>query len=130
MKPSAQNEEHARQPSSKRNSWHEGRNQKHRDRSSSTVSTEASTETEHGSMTCGRPPPLSTRWRDPWVPRKLEFKGCNIDFKLKNIQGIPNCEVKAVLDDLEKMMPQEARKWIDWEQTESDHGLWSECAVC
>ena len=98
--------------------------------SSSAVNNEASTGAGLGSVTFGRPPLLSIRWRDPWVPRKLEFKGWNPVFTLKNIQGIPNCEVKAVLEDLEKMMPQEARKWIDWEQTKSDHGLWSERAVC
>ena len=49
-------------------------------------------------------------------------KGLNPDFTLKNIQRMPDSQVKTVLADLEKMIPQEVRKWVDWEQTKSDQG--------
>ena len=35
---------------------------------------------------------------------------------------MPDSQVKTVLADLEKMIPQEVRKWVDWEQTKSDQG--------
>ena len=44
------------------------------------------------------------------VPRKLKFKEWNSDCSLKHIQGIPDGQVKTVLDDLEKMLPLEVRK--------------------
>ena len=77
----------------KRNSCHEGRNQKYQMGSSSTVCSEASTGVGLGSGTLARPPPLSTRWDDPWVPRKLELQGWIPDFTQKNIQGIPDSPV-------------------------------------
>ena len=40
----------------------------------------------------------------------------------ETIQGIPDSEAKTVLDDLEQVMPQEVRRWIDWEQTGSGQG--------
>ena len=43
----------------------------------STMSSEASTGVGLGSGTFARPPPMSTRWRDPSIPRKLELKGWN-----------------------------------------------------
>ena len=58
------------------------------------------------------------------IPRKVEFKGGMHLFHSQNIQGIPHSQVKTVLEDLEKMIPQDVRKWIDWEQTKSDQGPW------
>ena len=51
--------------------------------SNCTASSEASTRVGLGSGTFARPPPLATRWADPWAPRKLEFKGWNPDYTLK-----------------------------------------------
>ena len=36
--------------------------------------------------------------------------------------GIPDGQVKTLLDDLEKMMPQDVRQWINWEQSICDQG--------
>ena len=53
---------------------------------SSTGSGEGSTRVWLGPGTFPRPPHLSTRWSDPWVPRILEFKVWNPDFTLKKTQ--------------------------------------------
>ena len=68
--------------------------------SSSTVSSEASIRVGLGSGNFAGPPLLATRWCDKWVPRKLEFKECNPNLTKRNIQGIPDCQVKTVLEDL------------------------------
>ena len=60
--------------------------------SSSAVKNEASTGAGLGSGTSGRPPPLSTRWRDPWVPRKLEFNGYAL---WRLLIGATRCGVKC-----------------------------------
>ena len=80
---------------------------------SCTVVNEASSELRHGSGTFARLPLLTAKWTDPLVPRKPAFKKSHLDITLKNIQGIPDNQVKTVLDDLEKMMPQKIRKWIN-----------------
>ena len=67
-----------------------------------------------GSETFARPPPFN----------KFEFEVRNPDFTLSNIEGIPDSQVKTVLNDLVKMMPQDVRKLIDSEQTRSDRGPW------
>ena len=57
------------------------------------------------------------------VPRKVKFNGWNqFFFVKKNIQGIPDSQVKTVLGNLEKMTPQEVRTWIYWEQTKIYQG--------
>ena len=84
------------------------------------VVNEARSELRHGSGTFARLPLLTAKWFDPRVPRKPAFKESHLDITLKNIQGIPDNQVKTVLDDLEKMMPQKIRKWINWEETRSD----------
>ena len=56
--------------------------------------------------------------------KKTGFKEWNPDFTERNIQGITDSQVKTVLDDLEKFMPQEVRKWINWEQTRKAQGPW------
>ena len=53
--------------------------------SSSTVCSEASAVIGLGAGTFARPPPLSSRWTETWIPRELEFKGWNPD--LKNNSG-------------------------------------------
>ena len=49
-----------------------------------------------------------------WIPRKLEFKGCGIPIFSRITQWITDSQVKTVLDDLEKFMPQDIQKWINW----------------
>ena len=71
---------------------------------------EAFTRVGLGSGTFAWPPPLSTRWSDAWVPRNIEFKGRNPDFTKRNGQEITDSQVKTVLEDLAKLMPQEVRK--------------------
>ena len=46
-----------------------------KDESGSTVCSEASTGVGLGSGTFARPQPLSSRWNDTFIPRKVEFKG-------------------------------------------------------
>ena len=58
------------------------------------------------------------------VPRKLEFKEWNSDCSLKHIQGIPDGQVKTVLDDLEQILPLEVRNLIDWDHTKCDQDPW------
>ena len=97
--------------------------------SSSAARSEASTGAALGSGTFYRPSLLATRWSDTWVPGKLEFKEWNPDFTKRNIQGIPDSQEKTVLDDLEKMMPHEVRKWLNWEQTRNEQGTWPRTTI-
>ena len=39
-------------------------------------------------------------------------------------KGVGQSSKKTVLGDLEKSMPQEVRKWINWEQTTNEQGPW------
>ena len=87
-----------------------------------TVSDAASTVVGLEFGTHARPPPLSPRWADNWVPRKLEFKGWNPDWSMKQIQGIQDDEVKVVLNDNEEMMPSEVKQWDGWAQTKDNQG--------
>ena len=43
-------------------------------------------------------------------------------YKKRNIQRITGGEVTEVLDDLGKFMPQDVRKWINWERTRKEQG--------
>ena len=48
--------------------------------SGSTVCSEASTRVGQESGTFARPPPLSSRWTEIWIPRRKELKGLVNDF--------------------------------------------------
>ena len=39
--------------------------------------------------------------------------------------GITDDEVAKLLSDLEIMVPQQAKKWFDWEPTKKEHDDWS-----
>ena len=43
---------------------------------------------------------------------------------LHNLQGMKDDEVAKLLSDLERMVPQPAQKWIDWDQTKKEQGTW------
>ena len=49
----------------------------------STVCSAASTGVGLGSGTFARPPPLSARWNDIFIPRRMEFNGWNTDYTLR-----------------------------------------------
>ena len=53
-------------------------------------------------------PPLSSRWNDNFIPRKLEFKGWVTDYSESILQGITDEEITTFLNDLERMVPQQA----------------------
>ena len=59
-----------------------------------------------GSGTFALPPPLTSRWNETFIPRKMEFKGWIADFSKGNLQGITDDEVAKLLSDLERMVPQ------------------------
>ena len=92
--------------------------------SGSTVCSEASTGMGLGSGTFARPPPLSPRWNDTFIPRKMEFKGWVTDHSESSLQGITDDEVTKLLIDLERMVPQQAKKWTNWDQTKKEQGTW------
>ena len=48
--------------------------------SGSTVCSEASARVGLGSGTFARPPPLTSRWNEIFVPRRMEFKGWVTDY--------------------------------------------------
>ena len=55
--------------------------------SGSTLCSEASTGMGLGSGTFARPPPLTSRWNEIFVPRRMEFKCGVTDHSKSNIQG-------------------------------------------
>ena len=85
---------------------------------------EASTGMGLGSGTFARPPPLTCRRNKTFVPRKMEFKGWVTDYSNGSIQGITDDGGPKLLSDLERMVPQQAQKWIDWDQTRKEQGTW------
>ena len=93
--------------------------------SGSIVYSEGSTGMGLGSGTFAWPPPLTSRWNEIFTPRKMEFKGWVPDYSQGSLQGITDNEVAKLLGDLERMVPQQAQKWIDWDQTKKEQGTWS-----
>ena len=53
-----------------------------------------------------------------------EFKGWVTDYWRGSIQGFTNDEVATLVSDRERMVPQQAQKWIDWDQTGKEQGTW------
>ena len=80
---------------------------------------------ELGSGTFAQPPPLTSRWNETFISRKMEFKGWVPDYFKGSPQGITDDEVAKLLSDLERMVPQQTQKWIDWDQTKKEQGTWS-----
>ena len=65
---------------------------------------------------------FSLEWN--FVPRKMEFKGWVTDSAKSSIQGITDDEVLILVRDLKRMVPRQAHKWIDWDQTRKEQGTW------
>ena len=81
--------------------------------SGSIVCSEASAGMGLGSGTFARPPPLTSRWNELFIPRKMEFKGWVTDSSKASLQGVTDDEVAKLLGDLERTVPQQAHK-VDW----------------
>ena len=90
--------------------------------SGSIVCSEASTRVGLGAF--ARPSPLSSRWTETWIPRKMNFSKSGSKISHRHTQGITDNQIKNVLDDLEKMMPLEVRKWTLGEQTRNEQCTW------
>ena len=54
-------------------------------------------------------------------PREMGLRGWATDESKSGIQGITDDEVSKLVSDLERMVPQQAQKWVDWVQTK-EHG--------
>ena len=72
--------------------------------SGSTVWSEASTRARLGSGTYAQPPPLSSRWTETWIPRRIELKGWVTDFTERKSLGITDMETTKFQNDLERMV--------------------------
>ena len=77
------------------------------------------------SGTFARPPPgIAARLNNLFVPRKMEFKGWVTDYKRCCLEGVTATEVTKFIGDLQKMVPKEFHKHIDWDQTRTEQGNW------
>ena len=54
----------------------------------------------------------------------MEFRGWVTDYYESSFQGITDDEVTKPLSALERMVPQQAQKWIEWDQTKKEQGTW------
>ena len=54
----------------------------------------------------------------------MEFRGWVTDYYESSFQGIIDDEVTKPLSALERMVPQQAQKWIEWDQTKKEQGTW------
>ena len=90
--------------------------------SGSTVCSEASTAVGKGaSGIFARPlPGIAARYNDNFVPRKMENKGWVTDDTRSSLQGMTMDEVAKFLVDLKQMIPFNARRFVDWEQTSTE----------
>ena len=69
--------------------------------SGSIVCSEASTGVGLGSGTLARPPLLTSRWNEIFVPRKMEFKAWVTDYtKQSSIQVFTDDELSTLVKDL------------------------------
>ena len=124
MEDGFKNEENARQRVQKELAVMKDEIENLRMGSGSTVCSEATTGVGLGTGKFARPPPLTSRWNEIFVPRRMEFTGWITDYTKSSIQGITDDEVMTLVSDLEKMVPRQAHKWIDWSQTRKEHGTW------
>ena len=76
--------------------------------SGSAACSEASTGVGLGPGTFARPPPPSSRWIDAFFQGEYNSKGHR----------------KWRYSWIEKMVPQQAQRWIDWNQTRKEQGTW------
>ena len=54
----------------------------------------------------------------------MEFKDWVTDYTKSRIQRISDDEVSILVKDSETMVPQQAHKWIDWDQTRKEERTW------
>ena len=88
--------------------------------SGSTVFSEASTGVGLGSSgTFGRA--LDS---EIFISRKMEFEGCVTDYKKCSFQGLTANEVTNVIRKIQKVVPNVFHKYIDWDQTRTEQGIW------
>ena len=52
----------------------------------------------------------------------MEFKGLVTDYKRYSFEGLTADEVTNVIGDLQKMVPNDFRQFIDWSQTRTEQG--------
>ena len=77
------------------------------------------------SGTFARPPPgIGIRLNDFFMPKKMEFKGWVTDYKRCKVEGLTDTEVSNSIMDLQKMVPEQYQKYIDWDRIRSEHGTW------
>ena len=55
----------------------------------------------------------------------MECKGWVTDFNQCSFQGLTEIEVPNFVKDLHQMVPDQYRKYIDWEQTKTEQGTWA-----
>ena len=67
-----------------------------------------------GSGTLAPPPPLTSRWQDGWVPRKIEVKEWVQDWARKHIQGLQETQAKSILEEFEEAVTPEVKARVDW----------------
>ena len=95
--------------------------------SGSTVRSEVSTAAvSGGSSTFAQPPPsIATRYESHFWPRRMEFKGwIERSYDQCSLQGITMDETRKFIVDLQKMIPEESHKYMDWDQTNNQQGPW------
>ena len=75
---------------------------------------------QRGHRTFARPAPLTSRWNEIFIARKMEFKGwghwvlLRVTFKVSQTKKLRN--FWSILS----VVPQQAQKWIDWDQTKKE----------
>ena len=77
-----------------------------------------------GSGTFARLPAFASQYSEIFIPRKMEFEGWVTDYKKCSYQGFTATEVSNFIRDLEKMVPDQFHKFIDWDQTRTEQGTW------
>ena len=93
MEDGFKNEENARQRVQKELAVMKDEIENLRMGSGSTVCSEATTGVGLGTGKFARPPPLTSRWNEIFVPRRMEFTGWITDYTKSSIQGITDDEV-------------------------------------
>ena len=67
-------------------------------------------------------PAFASKYSEIFIPRKMEFNGLVTDYKQCNFQVLTANEVTIFIKDLQKMVPNEFHKYIDWDQTRTEQG--------
>ena len=94
--------------------------------SGGTVRSEVSTAAVSGASGTFAPPPpsIATRYQSHFWLRRMEFKGWIEAHDQCSLQGITMEEIRKFIVDLQKMIPEESHKYIDWDQTNNEQGPW------